>query len=282
MSDNSFEAAIERNRSAETVPTTETHLEAERSSVGIRVRGCYITYCELTSPSSENRVDVLYADDDTSVAKLTGSHVMSPVGPSEGLGGQHGFPRWADYHEFSQTDTEAGHKQVSLQAKRPDNGSSLTKIFELSENALTTSTVVANPGEKTITTSVGEHLYFTLHNEDVSGLTINGEAIDEIFGAGSQEDLMEGQPFYWPDFAAHASAGVLIDFPAGHTVRLSAEADEPDAKRHDAPLGMLVWHRPGSESICFEPTLGFADGRGDKLVLRPMTEAVLRTSIELQ
>jgi hypothetical protein len=282
MSNNSFEASVEQNRMAESVPTIETRLEGECSSLGIRLRGCFVTDCELTSPTTGERESVLYADEDTSVAKFTGSHPMSPVGPYDGLGGQHGFPRWADYHVFSQVDTEDDHKRVSMQAKRPDNGTSLAKVFELSDNALLTSTVVANPSEKTIATSVGEHLYFSLEKEVMSGLTINGEAIDDIFGAGSQASLMEGQPLYWADFDAHASSGVLIDFPAGYTVRFSAEASESDARRHDAPLGMLVWHRPGSNSICFEPTLGFAGGKGDKLTLRPMTEAVLRTLIELQ
>jgi hypothetical protein len=45
---------------------------------------------------------------------------------------------------------------------------------------------------------------------------------------------------------------------------------------------MIVWHRKGSKSICFEPTAGFSIETGNKgLDIPALSSASLSTMIEL-
>ncbi|MBI3338378.1 hypothetical protein HY003_03705 [Candidatus Saccharibacteria bacterium] len=278
----SFETEIEKNRHELEVPRDEVVLSGLHSSLDLRLRGGFITGCELTSPSTSDRIQVLYSEQDTSIAKLPASHIMSPVGPSEGLGGQHGFPRWADYKEFPLDGGPEGQKRVSLQAKRSDDGPAINKLFELSDSKLAMATVLGVPGAEVQQTSLGEHLYFTLDDENMDGLRLGNWSFDDRFGAGTEASIMVGEPLYWDYFDAHATNDIIIRFPAGHSIRLSAEVNIPtQPNKNEARIGMLIWHKPGSDSICFEPTLGFHDGKGDGLVIPPEHEATLQTTIEL-
>lgn len=271
----SFEAEIAENKSLETLTDPHvTELAAQQATLQIRERGCYVTEGVLYSPALEERVSVMYSDADISKPKLTASHPMSPVGPYDGVGGQHGFPRWADYKEFPLADSDDGEKHAAFQAKRSDSGLALAKTFKLSNSALTSDVVIHNPDATPEHTSLGEHLYFSLANENFSGLTVNSLTLDELLGEGSEETIKEGTPLFWQAF----SGSVAIKFPAGHEIKLSTKVvDAPEDT-----LGMLVWHRPGSESVCFEPTLGFdPENRGDGLTVEPYETVGLSTSIEL-
>lgn len=270
-----FAEEINTNARSEMVPTQATEINNGVSFLNIRHRGCFILNGELTSKHSGEKVAVLYADPDVSVAKLTASHVMSPVGPTESIGGKHGFPRWADYHEFAQNDGPNGEKRVAFQAMRSDNGLGLTKVFELTDGtALSSDTIIYNSEADPIRTSLGEHYYFALANENSNGLTVNGKTLDELLGKNAENSVMNGKPLFWQSFNGEAE----ISFPAGHNIRLSAEftGDIP------SEMGMLVWHRPGSPSICFEPTVGFGtSGQNDGIELPSFTSAVLSSKIEL-
>jgi galactose mutarotase-like enzyme len=264
---------------------TETELANGPAYLRLRHRGLFVTACRLGSLSLGRPVDVLYTDPDLRASKLMASHIMSPVGPNEGIGKQHGFPRWADYHRFAQDDGSEGERQVSFQAKRPDDGLGISKSFELMPTMLVSETTVFNPGSQPAATSLGEHYYFALQDEQLEGVTVNSLPLDYLLGPGAEGAILAGKPLFWQSFEGRAR----LDFPAGHTVQLEAEtlAAEQDADGHryslDAQLGMLVWHRPGTESICFEPTAGFDAilGRNNGIRLARYSGAVLRTTIEL-
>ncbi|MBC7943072.1 hypothetical protein H7X68_01050 [Candidatus Saccharibacteria bacterium] len=271
----SFFEHIQANKGAEVVPNSTTTIEnPDGSLLTVRFRGCFITNCALTDKLSGNKINILYSDPDLSVGKLTASHIMSPVGPSEGIGGQHGFPRWANYQEFPQIDGPNGEKRVAFQAKRSDFGLGISKVFELGRNYLETETIIFNSEEETAKTSLGEHLYFALEDEKSTGLRVNGQSLDELLGKGTEAAIMAGEPCYWPLFDGAAK----IDFPAGYSIQLAAEVSGGQQDK----LGMLIWHRPGSASICFEPTAGFnPENDNCQLSIEQGETATLTTRIEL-
>lgn len=269
----SFEQEIEANKNATEVQSRVVGIETSASSLGVRLRGAFITDCELTSPTTNIRTDVLYAEPNLEKPKMTATHSMVPAGPYEGIGGQHGFPRWADYHVFPLNDGPSGEKRVAVQAMRSDKGLSLDKSFELTESALTAHTTIGSSATAEAT-SMGEHIYFSLADENFEGLKINGHTLDELLGEGSQHIVENDGTLYW-DFYGEAT----IDFPAGHSVKVSA-AFEGDSKY---PLAMWIWKRPGSPSICFEPVVGVNNLGDDRsgVEVPPHGRATLSTRIEL-
>lgn len=269
-----FPREIEINRKIERAPEEGSALVNGSSTLRVRLRGCFITSCELESQQLGRNIEVLYSDPRLSVPKLTASHVMTPVGPSEGIGGQHGFPRWADYHEFSRTDGPNREKRVAFQAKRSDDGLALSKGFELTPSSLLSHTTIQNSNSDPEYTSIGEHFYFSLAGEQSEGLKVDGKTLDELLGDGAEQNIMAGEPLFWQSF----DGTTVIDFPAGYSIKLAAEV----SAETNVELGMLVWHRPGSQSIYFEPTAGFGtEGRNRGIALGPYGSATLSTSIEL-
>jgi galactose mutarotase-like enzyme len=270
-----FETEISSNQTAEHVPTETAEIYTDKSRLEVRLRGCFVTDCKLTSPSTGQRIIVLHSDPELDVAKLTASHVMMPVSKSEGVGGQHGYPRWADYHVFEASSNGPDSKRIGLQAKRSDLGLGLSKIFDITENALTTRTTVTNYETSAARTSLGEHLYFNLPDENTEGLTVNGETLDELLGDGSEASIMQGNAMPYTDFDGE----VAIKFPAGHTIRLTCKTDDPSQANK---LILTVWHRPGNDSICFEPMLGFSGETGNEgLHIEPQSSQSLMTKIEV-
>ncbi len=268
----SFEEEIDMNKNATEVSDHVAMLTTPESSLGVRHRGAYITKAQLTSPTSGKRIDILFSEDKITKPKITATHPMMPAGPYDGIGGQHGFPRWSDYHEFILPDGPRGQKNMSLQAKRLDNGLALAKTFELSGSALTTCTTIMSSEEKTEHTSMGEHLYFSLEDENTKGLLINGKSLDELLGDGSEGILKNDGTLYW-DFGGEA----VIEFPAGHSIKLSA-AFEGDTQH---ALALWIWKRPDSPSICFEPVVGVSGENRTGMAIVPFGRADLTTKIEL-
>ena len=270
----SFAEEIEANKAATRVSDEVARLETEGSRLDVRLRGAYITTCDLTSPTSGKRVSVLYADSDLSQPKISATHPMVPAGPYEGIGGQHGFPRWADYDVTPMLDTESGEKQVALNANRSDQGLALSKRFVLSPSVLTTHTTITG-GENVEHTSMGEHIYFSLQGESFDGLKLNGQSLDELLGEGSLATVQNNGTLYW-DFSGMA----VIDFPAGHSLKVSATFQGESLY----PLAMWIWKRPGSPSICFEPVVGvkqLGQEENSGITLEPRCSAVLSTKIEI-
>lgn len=265
-----FAEEIEANKSAEKVADAVAKLETVGSELNVRLRGAYITKCELTSPTSGQRVGVLYSDSDMTRPKISATHPMVPAGPYEGIGGQHGFARWADYDEARASDTE-----TTLTARRSDGGLGLSKRFELDSAALMTVTAITNPQEQPERTSLGEHIYFALAEGKIEGLKLNGQSLDELLGEGSEAAIANDKTLRY-DFGGEAR----IDFPAGHSVKMTADFEGET----QYPLAMWIWKRRGSASICFEPVvgvrdIGLEDNRG--LMLPVGGRAVLSARLEL-
>lgn len=200
---------------------------------------------------------------------------MSPVGKSEGIGGQHGFPRWADYHTFVQRDGPGERRNIAFQAERSDLGQGIAKLFELETNRLVSVTKASNYEAEPLRTSLGEHFYFSLPDEDVNGLKVNGQSLDRLFGEGVEADVMNGNAFFWRSFNGRPTQ---IEFPDGRKVMFSANV----STQQQDTLGMLIWHRPGSPSICLEPTVGFQSSiENTSLEIGPYDSVSLVTLIEV-
>lgn len=288
MSEQTFVAEIEANKNAAEVSPLLATSETPASSLSVRLRGGFITNCELSSPTTGMRTNVLHGPDTTdtnttTLAKIVASHTMVPVGPYEGVGGQHGFPRWSDYHEFELPEGEDGEKRFALQAKRSDYGLSLSRIFELTKNRITMRTTIASSVAGDEVTSIGEHLYFALEDGNLKGLTIKDRSLDELLGEGSEAQLMNDRTedgtkdgtLYCP-FDGEA----IIHFPDGHDVKLSAMFEGET----NYPLALWIWKKPGSSSICIEPIVGVEnldDDPRNGVTVPGYGNATLTTQIEL-
>lgn len=263
LSNAAFLQEITDNQEIERAPVHLTEMEAGGAKVVIRERGCFIPTLELIESETGIAVPVLYSEDDLEKPKLSASHPMSPVGPYKGIGGQHGYPRWADYQKLFQEEGLAGEHRTVLQAKRSDDGLSLARELVLDATSLQITNTIRSSVDTPTSTSFGEHFYFRLTDETSKGLRFDGAPLDDFLQeSGVLSRIMEGNSYFWSGFDGE----VVIEFPDGKQVRLTAEAmldTEKGKETLSHKVGMLLWHRPGSESICFEPVVGFteADGR---------------------
>ena len=244
------------------------------AELDVRLRGCFVTGLFLESPTSGEIVNVLYSDMKMDTTKLPASHVMLPVGPSAGIGGQHGYPRWADYHEFYLEPDDSGAQRMSLQAKRSDMGLAVAKLFSLSQHELITRTTVSNPAGTRARTSLGEHLYFRVSEGQIPNITLNDNSIDDVLGEGAVAKVLAGDSLFVPG----ADSQTYVEFPGEHTILLETHTE---GVAEGTPTGMLVWHKMGTDSICLEPTIGYtAQRQNDALVMEPGGSVTLQTTIE--
>ncbi len=223
-----------------------------RAGFRMRREGGYIIECALRNPNGE-LTQVLYKPPDLSVAKLDASHAMSPVGPYDGLGGQHGFARWADYEKET---TESYPESVFLTSKSPDGQPLLERSAEVvDDDVLSITSSLYNLTPELLRISLGEHLYFALPDGIADGLRI-GSNEATLAEPPNLKEIMAGRTQFWPDFNGEA----VVDFPDGKRIQINARATTTTG---DLPVGILLWHRAGTESICIEPTLGYVqDGQG--------------------
>jgi galactose mutarotase-like enzyme len=188
---------------------------------------------------------------------------MSPVGPFDGLGGQHGFARWVDYAEIKHRQP-GSHDYLT---EVPEDHPLIARSFDLFDHSAYITTTLDNCTETPRETSLGEHLYFALTDENANGLRI-GTSEATMAEPVKLAEIMRGESQFWPDYQGFA----LVDFPDGKRVQIKssvfidAEAGDTVLKEIEPSavnIGMLLWHRLGTESICLEPTIGYSDdGRG--------------------
>lgn len=278
MTKPSFTEQIQSTMSAERVSDTVSRLEhMSGSRLVVREQGCFATELTLTHKDSDSEatsVSVLYSDPDLTLPKLVASHIMSPAGPSEDIGGQHGFARWSKYHVFEQPETPQSDQQIAFQAERSDMGIGASKLFTLYDDTLTMSTTLINSESGDVRTSVGEHLYFRYDNGPDGRIRVNNQTLDELLGDGTEASVMNGEAVYWPGYNGMA----ILNFPAGYTVGLDARLTDAD----NSQLGMLIWRNPETDSICLEPTAGFrAANDNHNLIIPAYGSVTLTTSIEL-
>jgi hypothetical protein len=270
-----LESEVAANQAASEVPTDSIEAYNGSSHLEIRKRGCFILDAALVSPTSGELIRVLYADPDTTKPKLSASHPMIPVGPYNGPGGQHGPYRWLDYGSSKDSsDPEVGIR-VRLFPKISDK-SQFSKLFLLAESKLTTMTSIRNLTEEPIDTSIGAHDYYRLEDQDVAGLLLDGKPLTQALDRPDAIDALMNEETLFINKFKRAE----IHFPAGYDVRITANGQS--SMYVPKGVGMMIWKRKDTDSICFEPTFGrVSDEENTGLRIMPSMEASLFTTIEL-
>lgn len=263
---------------------TVERFREDQASFDLRLEGGYITSCYLLN-SSDTPTQILYKPPDLSVAELDASHAMSPVGPFEGLGGQHGFARWADY---APDVIEKKSSSTLVWSNTPVGQPLLGRSAEfLGKNSVRFTTELHNTSDQLETpvllkTSLGDNLYFSLPGGNAGGLRIGADQAS-LAEPAELAEIMEGNAQLWAEYNGQA----FVDFPDGQLIKIDTDILYPDiGKYRKVPLGLLLWHRPGTESICIAPTLGYGyDAKGrvrnDLLKLAAGAAIALETDIRL-
>lgn len=276
VEENLFAARVANNREADKVPETSYHITTAGSELVMRRRGGYILRGALTDLEGE-QAEVFYCGPDTSAAKLDASHPMMPVGPYGGPGGQHGALRWIDHEVFESVSSPA-HASMRTEASLPRSMTSFTRQFYLQPGSLTVMSQIALPDgpgdqihpsdtfppdadlgrhsflEHEVQTSLGDHNYFIMAGENPEELLINGQNLDNLLGKpGAARKIMNGEPHFWQGFGYDAGGQAIVQLPGGRVIQINVGTD---SQQQSASLGMLLWRRPGTPSVCLEPSLG--------------------------
>ncbi len=247
-----FQEQISSRMAGAPVSSEQAVLFTDVSTVAIRRAGGYITECVLGGEP------VLYRTppNELSVADIPASHLMHPVGPHDEQGGNQGVARWLDYRR----DARADHyirELITMEAFTPQGGPRITRHLRLNHIGFIVSSVVDNSeGDRFLDTSIGERLYLDHDGEDPEGLRINGMTPDLLFGQGALDRIMGGQAEFWP---GAFPGGIHVGFSTGKQIQIVPILIEtPTRKGVGIPElgGAFVWHHPGTNSICIEPTFG--------------------------
>ncbi|MBI1952139.1 hypothetical protein HYS42_00250, partial [Candidatus Saccharibacteria bacterium] len=90
-------------------------------------------------------------------------------------------------------------------------------------------------------------------------------------------DISVGRTVFYENF----SGTQLIDIPGKGRVKLVARASKSGDSQ---PVLLFMWHRPGADTVCFEPVVGVkvnSDGmHNDGIVLEPGEILELNTEIQ--
>ena len=248
---------------------TQAQIHNEYGDFCIRLAGSYITKLELLSKKDNKAYSILYSDIDVLKPKINASHPMCPVGKYDGLGGQHGFPRWINYQI----------KSLSLDSLLICNsivhdGLIIMRSFNLDKNGLLITSTIKNKSNELVKTSLGEHLYFNL-NQSINSLLFNKKNINEYLNdQNASKKIMNGQAIHSDVY----SGLVIIDFTE-YSLCVEAKTNKNEK------VNLSFWHREHTKSICFEPTVGYIDNSNvfnNKLVsLKPDESLALFTKIKL-
>lgn len=237
--------------------------DSEIATADVRPKGAMVLHCVLESDSAGPAVVLTNTADSYagySVSKLGATHPMGPVGPYDGPGGQHGPLRWLNY--TNQVVSDGRHARTDLEAYKEGWPMRIQRSAQfISASTFMLSTRVANTSGIEFNYSLGEHVYFDMavQPQSATELRVNGMTLDDkrVGGSGSFEAVMEGRALYWRGFDGQAS----ITFPDDKEVRISAGQNVQDSSKD---TDMLIWHRPKTNTICFEPVRGCVpseDGR---------------------
>lgn len=271
----------------------ERVLEAGKSSLTIQKQGGFITAGRLTDATGET-VPIFYSGGDLHAAKLRASHFASPMGPSEELGEQHGWPRWTDYDIRTQ-QTRRGFRAIT-HAQTPADYFQLERTVDLRPHDVTfTNFLKLGRGQEVWEGSTGEHFYFALPNGDADGLKVGfpalrpgGRPVEPFSDAAVFTQVMSGESHFCPEFNGTAA----VTFPDGKKLLITSYGeieDYPGATPRLLPttlLGMLLWRSPSNpDSFSAEPTLGYNEAGGQinnqGLRLEPGALLIMRTTVAI-
>lgn len=247
----------------------------EGAKVDIRLQGAYITEACL------QRTVTLCGDADSSPAKLNASHGMTQ---KDRLSGQHGPGRWADWIEVHPRSHNNKDSEVLLEAVLPPGAIRLRRSFELhDQRSLVIESTVTNTSKKVSCQRLGEHLYFALPEGDLAGLQIVSH--DLPLKDPDVREQVRADGWFWPGF----DGDLIVQFPDKKLLLrssveiVSSEGQLLDSSDH--PLGMMVWQRQGTESICLEPLWGYnergTDVSDEGFTLAVGATAAMRTKISV-
>ena len=210
----------------------------------IRLAGSYIIKLELLSKKDNKTYSVLYSDNDALKPKINASHPMCPVGKYDGIGGQHGFPRWINYQvKCSFLDSLLIYNSTVY------DGLTIMRSFNLDKNGLSITSTIKNRSNELIKTSLGEHLYFNL-NQDINSLLFNKRNINGYLNdQNAIKKIMSGQAIHSD---VYSGSVMIIDFTE-YSLCIEAKANKNEK------VNLSFWHRENTKSICFEPTVGYID-----------------------
>jgi len=284
----SFAETIEQNRQVPVDPVELYRATNKGASVDVRRRGSIITgLCLETNHPHIWTTNVLYADTEMlDQPKLPASHPAFPFGRHEGLGGQHGWPRYADFELFSETSSS-----LRMSAGDPAEVPVMTRAMRLARKSFSLSTQVENATGEAVDGSVAEHYYFVLPG-DLKDVRINDKKLSSVMGKDAVNDIDNGVARFMtintepvgesgrrlPTTRVHLFHGIDIELDA------MAMGDAPSA---DADMSLVFWRRPGSASLCIEPVYGARlddDGNliNTELVLAHGESVALNTEIRTQ
>jgi galactose mutarotase-like enzyme len=264
-------------------PQTELLYVCGGSKVVVRPAGAIVESLSLTDKTGRsNKVhDILYSDDKVGTAKRRASHIMSPAGKFEGLGGQHGAGRWLDWHTFKLDPKEWG-KQIAFQAKREDLGETLLRNVRLGERQAWFDTAVIAPYETDLHTSIGEHWYFKMSG-DLKDVAIDGKSL-EMFTHDEEvyDKIGRGEAVHVP---MKSTLNVwAIELPGQPSIKMETQLFSASGF---VPSELWIWREEGADDyLCIEPVVGVIhDENGqlenDLLTIEAGHEATLRTTISL-
>jgi hypothetical protein len=245
-----FAAQVKRNQEQTEVSAGGFDLRCGDSVAQIRRRGSAVTKLWLQSERSGGRVPVMHCGPNRNAPKVRAGHPMMPVGPSTGIGGQHGYLRYVDYSIESPYLPNRGSLGLRFQGAK--GLPMVRRRFELGENAFTAWTLV-RAGDTAIDTSIGHHDYYPLARGDYDGLTVNGQSLDALLDEeGATQAIMNGSSRLWEGYDGTNAA---VQFPNGMEIDVAAEAVAL-GQAGNVEMSMLLWREPGAEYLCFEPALG--------------------------
>ena len=109
-------------------------------------------------------------------------------------------------------------------------------------------------------------------------MTINDTRLDELLPPGVIATIMAGEPYHWID----NPESLTISFRDGRVIELSATSaisQNGDSVAH--PTSYLIWHKPGTNSICIEPVVGYKPNHDGQIDLTAGSSLQLRIRIRL-
>ena len=234
----------------------------------LTVGGVTVLTSTETAVDRTDPVDGDFKDDFLQPVKLsTGTISLLPYGSSEGQP-DHGSGRYTTYMVGKSIGNE-----LELMANDTRRGLGHLKTFTVKPDGLEVVDEVVNTGDSPAKLSIGEHYYVAVDKDKMSEVKFvdaktgaeqsikvrverDGDKQGPIYGpdetgplSAFMEALRDGKTLYFEGF----NGSQAISIPGIGEITLSANAEQEGT---DVPVGLLIWHRPDSDTICFEPVAG--------------------------
>lgn len=198
------------------------------------------------------------------------SHSTLPFGPN-GNQPQHGLSRYLDYDVSTSVQG-----LIEMSARDPLLSVGHSQEVWLSDNEVVVTDDIVNIGDQPKNLSFGKHYYFSVLEQDIPNVRISQSGGGGLTVRRPNGELLWGE---FADFLPHLNAGeplVCENFtgqlniltPDNHLL-LCADALLLDELSQETPkllpMQLAIWHRPGEDTLCFEPLTGVKLGDDGEL-----------------